>query len=332
MKRLLGGYVLFLIVVLLVLPAMMIALFQVGESDFWGKKTSRSSGEDMTLQVYLHEQNKVVEMNLEEYVKGVVAAEMPAEFEAEALKAQGIAARTYVVKNMRRFGGKGLEGHKEADVSTDHTLNQAWISEETQKKRWGSRYESYRQKISQAVEATRGLVLTYNGECIQAVFHSTSGDKTASAKEVWGFDYPYLVSVPCTWDQKAPKYQDSKEFSLTEIEGILGPEAGVVAAVTSKNPGVAQVLGLTESGRVDSMRIGAKVFSGQELRDKLELRSTRFVAEVIGDKLVFKTVGYGHGVGLCQYGANGMAKEGKNFREILTYYYRGVEFKNIFGS
>ncbi|WP_425058640.1 hypothetical protein SCACP_32970 [Sporomusa carbonis] len=290
-------------------------------------------GEDITIKVYMHEINQIVSMNLEDYVKGVVAAEMPAEFELEALKAQAVAARTYAVKHMALFGGTGSTDHPGADVSTDHNDSQAWYNETKLKALWGANYSKYWEKINQAVDQTRGLIITYNGEPINAVFHSTSGERTASAKEVWGFDYPYLKSVACKWDQTSPRYHDAKEISLAELEARLGADAGIVAA--AQNGGettIASIIERTDSGRVNKVRIGSKTLSGLEVRQKLDLRSVNFTIEPVGDKLVFKTIGYGHGVGLCQYGANGQAKENWNFRQILTYYYTGVAIKNIFGS
>ncbi|WP_245692469.1 stage II sporulation protein D [Sporomusa acidovorans] len=290
-------------------------------------------GEDITIKVYRHEMNQIVSMNLEDYVKGVVAAEMPAEFELEALKAQAVAARTYAVKHMAAFGGAGSAEHPGADVSTDHKDSQAWYDETKLKEKWQGNYGKYWRKVSQAVDQTRGLIITYNGEPINAVFHSTSGERTASAQEVWGFDYPYLQSVACSWDQASPRYQDTKVLSLAELEMSLGPDAGIMAAAQSNGSGnVAGIIDLTASGRVNKVRIGSKVLSGQEVRQKLDLRSTKFSVEAMGDKFVFRTTGYGHGVGLCQYGANGQAKENRNFRQILTYYYTGVAIKNIFGS
>jgi stage II sporulation protein D len=289
-------------------------------------------GEDVVIKVYFPEQKKIINMNLEEYIKGVVAAEMPAEFELEALKAQAVAARTYAVKNMTIYGGSGLADQPGADVSTDYRQSQAWLGEESLKERWGSNYERFWHKISQAVEETKGQVITYNGEFIQAVFHSTSGERTASAKEVWGFDYPYLASVPCKWDQKSPRYHDKKEFSLAEVEQLLGPETQVVAAMQNGNSGAAQVLNTTESGRVGQVRIGSKVLSGADVRDKLDLRSNNFSVEMQDGKMVFNTIGYGHGVGMCQYGANGMAKEGMDYRQIITTYYTGVALKTIVPS
>lgn len=290
-------------------------------------------GEDITIKVYMHEIKQIVSMNLEDYVKGVVAAEMPAEFELEALKAQAVAARTYAVKHMALFGGTGSTQYPGADVSTDHNDSQAWHDETKLRAKWGANYSKYWKKTSQAVDQTRGLILVYKGEPINAVFHSTSGMYTASAKEVWGFDYPYLQSKICTWDQKSPRYQDRKTITLAELEARLGADAGIIAAAQSGGgAAIADIIDRTDSGRVNKARIGAKTLTGQEIRQKLELRSTNFTIEHTEDTLVFKTIGYGHGVGLCQYGANGMAKENRDFRQILTYYYTGVGIKNIFGS
>jgi stage II sporulation protein D len=285
------------------------------------------------IKVYMGEINQIVAMNLEDYVKGVVAAEMPAEFELEALKAQAVAARTYAVKHMALFGGSGSVEHPGADISTDYKDSQAWHNETKLKEKWGVDYGRYWKKISQAVDQTQGLIITYQGEPINAVFHSTSGERTASAKEVWGFDYPYLQSVACSWDQLSPRYQTIKEIALTELEVRLGTDAAIMAAAQSgESTGVVNIIDYTDSGRVNKVRVGSKTLTGLEVREKLDLRSTNFSVDATGDKLVFKTVGYGHGVGLCQYGANGQAKEGRNFRQIVTYYYTGAAIKNIFGS
>jgi stage II sporulation protein D len=291
-------------------------------------KAAVETYKDHIVKVYMADTQKIAEMRLEEYIKGVVAAEMPAQFEPEALKAQAVAARTYAVKHMAAFGGAGLADHPGADITTDSKEGQAWLSESDLKAKWGASYEANIKKISDAVNGTRGLIITYNGEPIQAVFHSTSGEKTASAKEVWGFDYPYLQSVVCTFDKASPRYSQADEVPLTMLETKLGSETGVMAAMQS-GAGVVQIVERTPSGRVDKIRIGSKVFTGSEVREKLALKSTNFIIEQQGEKLVFKTTGYGHGVGLCQYGANGMAKEGKDFRQIVTYYYAGVAIKNI---
>ena len=330
MKKILALAIVLVIVVVIVIPTLIVG--GINKIDTISDKSGQSlKGEDVFIKVYMHEQGNIVEMHLENYIAGVVAAEMPAEFELEALKAQAVAARTYAVKSMLIFGGSGVANQPGADVSTDYRQSQAFLSREKLKERWGASDERYWAKISRAVAETRGQVITYNGEFINAVFHSTSGERTASAKEVWGFDYPYLMSVPCSWDQTAPRYSDRKEFALTEIEQLLGAETQVVAAVQNGS-GATQVIETTDSGRIGQIRIGSKVLSGLTIRDKLELRSTNFKIEIQGPKMIFNTIGYGHGVGLCQYGANGMAKAGHEYRQIITNYYTGVAIKHIIGS
>ncbi|MBP2645283.1 MAG: stage sporulation protein [Firmicutes bacterium] len=329
MKKTVALLCFFILVVVIIVPVL--AVYVLG-GPLSTRVNKSPTGEDVSIRVYMANQDQIVSMQLEEYVKGVVSAEMPAEFEPEALKAQAVAARTYAVKNMVMFGGGGLAGHNGADISSDHREGQAWISQEELKQRWGLlAYRRYWDKVSQAVEATRGEIAVYNGEPIHAVFHSTCGGRTASAKEVWGTDFPYLQSVACGWDQKSPRYYDTKEYTYAEIEERVGSGAGVVAAAQGGKE-AAQIIARSDSGRVGKLRLGSKTLDGLELRQKLELRSTNFTIEAKADKLVFKTIGYGHGVGLCQYGANGLAKDGKGYREILGYYYTGVSFKNIFGS
>jgi len=329
-KKILAFATMLVIVAVIIIPTLIVG--GINNLDSVSDRSGKMpKGEDVFIKVYIHEQGKIVEMNLEEYIAGVVAAEMPAEFELEALKSQAVAARTYAVKSMLIFGGGGVANQPGADVSTDYRQNQAFLSGERLKERWGSSYEKYWGKISRAVAETRGQVITYNGEFINAVFHSTSGERTASAKEVWGFDYPYLISVPCSWDQQSPRYTDKKEFVLAEIEQLLGAETQVLAAVQNGS-GATQVIETTDSGRIGQIRIGSKVLSGLTIREKLELRSTNFKIEIQGNKMIFNTIGYGHGVGLCQYGANGMAKAGHDYRHIITNYYTGVAIKNIMGS
>ena len=331
MKRLLAFTTMLVVILVIIIPALVVRMDVFGPAPQRGAKVFKN--EDVPIHVYIPELDKIVEMNLEDYIKGVVAAEMPAEFEVEALKAQAVAARTFAVKNMVSFGGPGIAEHPGADVSADHRQSQAWMSETQLKAKWGPfGYDRYWAKISQAVEDTHGMIASYNGEPINAVFHSTSGERTASAKEVWGYDYPYLQSVACKWDQKSPRYSDTKELSFAELEQRLGADAGVVAAAQSGNASVAGIVDHTGSGRVDKVRIGSKTLTGLAVREKLELRSTNFTIEQKGEKLVFKTTGYGHGVGLCQYGANGLAKEGKDYKSILTHYYLGITLNNIHGS
>lgn len=321
MKYGVGAMILGVAVIVICVPMLVVLSLRGGE-DY---APQAPVGKTITINVYLHEEDRVVAMDLEEYIKGVVAAEMPAEFQPEALKAQAVAARTFAVKQMGAFGGSGYADKAGADITTDFRLaqGQAWISQDTMKLRWGSAgYQKYWPKISQAVDATRAMIATFEGQPIHAVFHSTSGERTASAKEVWGYDFPYLQSVECAWDQDSPRYLDVKSYSLDELDKRLGTEAK--AAAVSTGGQVAQILDKTASGRVERMRVGDSIFSGQQIREMLGLRSNNFAVRPSQAGLEFVTTGYGHGVGLCQYGANGMAKAGKDYKSILTHYYRGV--------
>jgi stage II sporulation protein D len=269
MKYGIGAMILGVAVIVIFIP-MLVVLSLRGPGDY-ASRGVKPKEESVKIKVYLHEEDRIVDMDLEEYVKGVVAAEMPAEFHVEALKAQAVAARTFAVKNMSAFGGSGYADKPGADITTDfrQAQGQAWIGQEKMKLRWGvAGYQKYWPKINQAVDGTRSMVATFQGQPINAVFHSTSGEKTASAKEVWGYDFPYLRSVACTWDQQSPRYLDVKTYSLDELDKRLGTD--VKTAAVSTGGQVAQVLDKTESGRVESVRIGGSVFAGQQIREKLE--------------------------------------------------------------
>lgn len=321
-------------VVGIILLVIVIPAFLVRGLDFWTTPhRPLKTGDEIMIKVYMHDRGQVMEVDLEEYLKGVVAAEMPAEFDAEALKAQAVAARTYAARHMRMYGGSGSFTHPEADISTDPREGQAWCGEEALKNKWGSfNYSRYWAKVSRAVEETRGTVMVYNGEMINALFHSTSGGETEDAKEVWGQSVPYLKSVACPWDLNSPRYKSTREFSISELEGLLGADAGVVTAAKNGAGDLAQVVEKTTSGRIKRIRIGSKVFEGTTVREKLGLASTKFSCTVNGEKVNFDTVGYGHGVGMSQYGANGMAKDGKGYKDILLYFYKGAELANMYDS
>lgn len=326
MKYGIGAMILGVAVIVIFIPV--VVVFSLRGPANYTARSIQPPADSIKVNVYLHEEDRIAEMDLEEYLAGVIAAEMPAEFHIEALKAQAVAARTFAVKNMVAFGGAGYAEKPGADITTDfrQPQGQAWLSEEKMKIRWGAAgFQKYWPKIKQAVEETRPFIVVFQGKPINAVYHSTSGEKTASAKEVWGYDFPYLRSVVCQWDKQSPRYLDVKPYSLAELDKRLGTDAKTMAASTGGQ--VAQILDKTESGRVDKVRIGNTVFDGKQVREKLGLRSNLFSIRQSEAGLEFITTGYGHGVGLCQYGANGMAKEGKTYKDILTYYYQGVSIE-----
>jgi stage II sporulation protein D len=281
-----------------------------------------SQAASLLIPVYLSKQQKVEIVPLEDYVRGVVAAEMPAEFELEAMKAQAIAARTYMV---RRIVSKDFSNVpvKEAWV-TDTIAHQAYLSEEDIRKKEASSasFASNLEKIDRAVQETKDLILTYDGQPINATFFSTSNGFTENSEDYWGDVIPYLRSVPSPWDIKlSPQYKATVKLSYKELQAKLS--VGAISSSPGK-PNSIKVLSWTAGHRIKTISIGGKTFTGKDVREKLGLNSSQFQWTWRGSDLEITTFGYGHGVGMSQWGANGMAKEGRTAQNILQYYYHGV--------
>ena len=262
----------------------------------------------------------VEEMDLGTYLVGVVRAEMPASFEPEALKAQAVAARTYTLYKIQTGGNHG----DEADICTDSTCCQAYIAEDRARENWGEDADANEAKIETAVRDTDGETILYNGTPILAVFHSSSAGQTRAAGEVWVSDLPYLQAVASPEPGDAiPNYYSRAEFTAEEFrEKVTAalPEADLSGDMDTwlKNP-------VTDTaGSVETVELGGVTVKGSTVRSILGLRSACFEWEVQEGTLVFFVTGFGHGVGMSQYGANQMAAEGADYREILTHYYTGV--------
>lgn len=269
------------------------------------------------IQIPVMKAGSVVErMELEEYVRGVVLAEMPAYFEIEALKAQAIAARTYALRRVK-LGDR----HSDNAVCTESTCCQAWMSDEAYLSTYGTRREL--EKIAAAVEATASLVLTFQGELAETTYFSCSGGQTEDALAVWGEEIPYLQSVVSPGEEKAGGFSQTRRFSPQAFSAALGRTFGGdpttwLGAVT-KTPG----------GGVETMVIGGVEYSGTQLRKLLSLNSTSFTMWVENGTIVVSVRGKGHRVGLSQYGADAMAATGCRYETILTYYYRGAEIDKL---
>ena len=256
----------------------------------------------------------VRQMEMEEYLTCVVLAEMPTDFHEEALKAQAVVARTYVGR--RLVSGK----HDTAAVCTDASCCQGYCSVEAFLADGGS--QEAVDKVSAAVAATAGQVLTYEGELIDATYFSCSGGSTEDAVAVWGADVPYLQAVESPGEEEAAHYSDEVRFTPGELAAALG----------FANDGSAEDwfggVTYTDGGGVETMEIRGNTYEGTELRKLLGLRSTVFEVEVDGDEIIITTHGFGHRVGMSQYGAQAMAQSGSTYQEILAHYYVGTELEN----
>jgi stage II sporulation protein D len=264
---------------------------------------------------------KVITMNLEDYILGVVAGEMPASFHIEALKAQALAARTYTMLRMSRFGGSGCSKHPGAEICTDSTHCQAYRNPAAVKQGLD--------RLKEAVYGTAGEVIVYDNRLIDAVFHSTSGGKTENSEEIWSSRVPYLRSVVSGYEEHSPKYVAQQEISIDNfISCIKKLDSGV--KINKKNiKNEIKILGRSEGGRITKLQIGNKTFKGMDVRNALGLNSSNFNYSIENDAILFTVVGSGHGIGMSQYGADGMAREGVGYRDIVLHYYQGVDIVTI---
>ncbi len=269
--------------------------------------------EDEKVRVKQTESGNIVEVPLEEYVAGVVAGEMPITFETEALKAQAVAARSYVLKKIE-------QNYKNNYDVVDTVLNQVYLDNESLKNKWKDKYEERIQKIKKVVLDTKGEYLTYNGKVIEAFFFSTSSGLTENCEEVFVEALPYLRSVDSHYDEISPVYETQKVINYTEFCNKLGIENVPLNINITKT---------TSTGRIKNITINGVNFTGNQVTQRLGLRSNYFEIKQDNDNVIITTKGYGHGVGMSQYGANGMAKEGYTYKDILNHYYTNIQISKI---
>ncbi len=268
---------------------------------------------NVVVRVYRNDSKMVQDVMLEEYVVGVVAGEMPASFEIEALKAQAVAARTYVLRKI-------LDNEdKEYDV-VDTVADQVYLDDDTLREKWGSLYVSYINKVRTAVNETSMEYLDYYGEVIMAMYFSTSNGYTEDNDVIFGSEVPYLVSVDSSWDSEVSSvFQDNTSMSLADFYTDLG--------LAYQNDLNIENVVRSETGRVKTLTINGYDFTGKDLYNQLGLRSYDFSIELVGSNVLITTKGYGHGVGMSQYGAYGMAIHGYTYDEILSHYYTSTSLK-----
>lgn len=303
-------------ILLLTLTIILIPLFIIGLTNRNEilKKIKYGFYSNSTIKVKKSKTNEIESVPIEEYVIGVVAGEVPASFDLEALKAQAVASRTYALEHKQR-------SKTNYDVM-DNTQNQVYINYEDMKNKWKNNYDENLNKITNAVNSTKGEVLLYDNNLIDAMFFSTSNGYTENSENVFSSKKPYLVSVPSPWDkQESPVFKTTSLISKKEFLFNLGlPDSNEINISDVKT---------TNTKRVISLNINGKKFKGSEIKSIFKLRSTSFSIEIKEDKVNFIVNGFGHGVGMSQYGANGMAKEGYDYKDILKHYYKNCEIKKI---
>ncbi len=268
-----------------------------------------------TVRIKRNATGKIDNVLLEDYIVGVLAGEMPVSFEIEALKAQAVAARTYVMKR--------LVNNKNSDYDIiDTTLNQVYLDNDELKKKWGNNYVNYINKLKTAVLETSGEYITYKDNIIDALFFSTSVGATENSEEVFVSALPYLRSVDSSWDAEvSPVFSENNTFSLKEFYNKLN--------LTYSNNLSIDVLQTTSTGRIKKIKINGTTFNGTTVAGKLGIRSDYFNISRDNDTVLVTTKGYGHGVGMSQYGAEAMAKKGYTYDKILKHYYKDVDIKKI---
>lgn len=292
----------YLLVLIFVLSIVAVVSSRDKTASFFDEDNSQA-----LINVYDPDTSSVQDMDLEEYVVGVVAAEMPASFHEEALKAQAIAARSYALYKMEHAKGK-------FDVIADIS-NQAFIDEEKMRVKWGDDFEYYYERVKKCVEATKGQVMRYDGNVIEAFYFAMSNGSTEDSALVFGEKINYLAAVDSSWDENVGNFLVINTISKNDFCKKLSIDCKTIEITDIKK---------SSSGRVNTININGKTFKGTEVRQLLGLRSTDFTIE-LGTDIEITTKGYGHGVGMSQYGANEMAKLGKTYEEILNHYYQNIE-------
>lgn len=316
-----------LMIVVGLLPIVVISfVFKNGEANFHlAEENYAKNEESKDLEVPKNEDVKsektvrvlvdgvVEKLNLEEYIVGVVAGEMPASFDIEALKAQAVASRTYALYK------RNTSQNNEFDL-TDNVNTQVYLTQSDMQKKWNEDYQKYYDKIKEAVASTENEVITYNGNIIQSFYFAMSAGSTENVENVFNENRDYLTSVISEYDNNSLKnYEVKKEFSKEEFKEKLNLTCSEIAI---------DFINYNESGYVNEISVCSKVIKGVDFRKQLDLRSANFTVD-IGPNVSVVTKGYGHGVGMSQYGANGYANHGYTYEDIIKHYYSGVEISKL---
>lgn len=276
-------------------------------------KKKEENFNEHTIKVKQVSKNEIIELDLEDYLIGVLAGEMPINFEEEALKAQAVVARTYALKRVKETNSYDV---------VDTTKNQVYLDNDRLVKVWGKNYDKNIEKIKKAITDTSHECIFYADKLIDALFFSTSVGMTENSEDIFPHNLPYLRSVSSSWDEKtSPVFKEKYTFKLDEFYELLKLPYNKNLKIEKTN--------VTSTGRIKEIKINGVKFTGTKVQQLLKLKSNYFNIDKVGDIVKIETKGYGHGVGMSQYGANGMAKEGYNYLEIIEHYYKDVEVKKI---
>ena len=289
---------------------------------FERNKDADSENSD-TVKVMAKANGNIMTTSVTEYLVGCVASEMPAAYHEEALKAQAVAAYTNLVR-LRKNPDSSLGG---ADISDDPKKHQGYLSEEQQKEKWGDKYERYHEKILSAVSEVAGEAVTYNSEPIVAAYCAISTGKTENASDIWGGELPYIVSVVSSGDKLSPDYSSTVVLNAEQFRQALSGENDIQLGEDASS--WIGNIEKTEAGAVKNIIIGSKTLTGAKARKLFSLRSPAFSVEYLNGNFTFNVSGYGHLIGMSQYGADYMARNGSDYKTILTHYYKGTEIKKI---
>ena len=281
-----------------------------------------------TITVYNCSTNKTEKMDIETFLYGVVASEMSSDFSEEALKAQAVAARTYIIYKIEN---NMTQGHNGADICTNSNHCQAYASYEELKNKKGDEWmnNSY-PKIKQAVDDTKGHILTYDNKAILPLYFSTSSGKTENSEEVFSAQYPYLKSVSSPYEEQSPKYYTEKKINKNDFVNLLKKNYSSISISSENLNNTVKILDRTTAGSVNTIQVGNKKITGRNMRTIFGLNSSNFDLGFNGDTVIFKVKGYGHGVGMSQWGAEGMAQKNYKYDEILFHYYTDTQIKDIY--
>lgn len=285
-----------------------------------------------TIKVKITSTGEVNEISISDYLKGVLPAEMPPEYDLEALKAQAVVARTYLYQKME------AGSHGDADICDSASHCQAYYSLDRLYDIWKrskgytqEECENYFSKVSEAVDSTENIVVTYNGEYIRAYFHACSGGKTENVSAIWGKqNIPYLKSVESLGEEEYKNYKSTVKLSISELEKKLNNSGSIACSIGASNDSEIKIESYTKTGRVDKVSIGGVIYTAEKLRTILGLRSTNFTLTYGNKEVTFNVIGNGHGVGMSQVGANYYAKTGYTYSKIITHYYTGVDVTYLY--